>query len=260
MLDGDAEAQAAALEALRGSVSQLAFQEAACRVVQRALQVCSEEDALDMAFELQGQVVKACECAHANHVLQRFLERLPLEDISFVVDEIRGSAVALARHQFAWRIVAKLIKHRENAVVGAAVEEILCELVEGIPRLVNHINGCRVVQALVECGSAQDIHEVAVALHGKAVLYGCSRHAHHVILLLVALTTGTDRQQLISELFASAATLVELGENQFGWLVCRAYLQLPDAQPELLTRFLPEAQPKLAKSKHGRRVLEKLSK
>merc|ERR1719174_912785 len=59
-------ARQAAIEALVGSVPDLAFDASACRVVQKALEFGEEEELVSLSMELQGRVREAIRSPHAN--------------------------------------------------------------------------------------------------------------------------------------------------------------------------------------------------
>merc|ERR1711934_683991 len=72
-LDAGGEARQAAVEALIGSVDDLAFDASACRVVQKALEMGESDEAVQLALELQGRVRDAIRSPHANHVIQKIV-------------------------------------------------------------------------------------------------------------------------------------------------------------------------------------------
>lgn len=257
LLDGDAEQKVAALEALAGSTRELAFKRSTCRILQRALQVAPPDAAAALLSEMQGCVVEACMCPSANHVMQRALEVLPPSSLIFMFSELRGHAVDLARHQFGCRIVARIVHcvhtSHEACVV---IEEVLAK----VAHLTNHKYGSLVIQAIVQHGLAPHVAVVARSLIGRAVQHAISRACFHLVLLAMECLHGAEREELVEELFGSADALIILGESQFGCRVAKTYLELPLARPELLSRFLKQVQPRLRKSKYGKRLLAKLEK
>merc|ERR1712070_1084746 len=91
-------ARQAAIEALVGNVTELAFDASACRVVQKAIEFGEEEDIASLSFELQGRVREAIRSPHANHVVQKMVEVLPASSLGFAAAEILGAGVEFARH------------------------------------------------------------------------------------------------------------------------------------------------------------------
>lgn len=240
MLDGDDEEHEAAIEALAGSVAELAFDGASSRVMQRALQVAALDVAAALLGELRGRVLEACYCPHANHVLQRALERLPPQSIEFIFEELSVASVDVARHQFGSRIMLRVARMR-SSYASCACDFIVNQLLAKAAKLTNHVHGTHVAQALLQYGSTHEIALMTAALAGRAVQHARSKSGFHFVKSALECATGDARAVLENELFDSAETLVTLGENQFGCQVAKAYLQMSCARPELLTRFLPDA-------------------
>merc|ERR1712070_1226839 len=103
-------ARQAAIEALVGSVPDLAFDASACRVVQKALEFAEEEEVVALGLELQGRVREAIRSPHANHVVQKLVEVLPLPSLSFVAEEMLGAGPEIARHRYGCRVLCRLVE------------------------------------------------------------------------------------------------------------------------------------------------------
>merc|ERR1719198_639847 len=99
-LEAGGESHEAAIEAISGSVVDLAFDAAACRVVQKALETADEHVATALAQEMQGHIRDAIKCPHANHVVQKLLDTIAADKTSFVVKELMGAAAELSRHRY----------------------------------------------------------------------------------------------------------------------------------------------------------------
>merc|ERR1711998_697232 len=142
-LEAGGAARAGALEALRGAVVDLAFDPSGCRIVQKALQV-GGSSAASLAKEMQGHVRRAIRSPHANHVIQRIAEFMPLSCVVMVAEELAGMAVTIAKNQFGSRVLHRLCKrvYQERQQNPSAtlpeVDLLLQEVLTATDRLCRH--------------------------------------------------------------------------------------------------------------------------
>merc|ERR1712232_721269 len=103
-------ARQAAIEELIGNVPDLAFDASACRVLQKALDHGEDEEVLALGLELQGRVGEAIRSPHANHVIQKLVEVLPVPSLSFITQEILGAGSEVARNRYGNRVLSRLLE------------------------------------------------------------------------------------------------------------------------------------------------------
>jgi len=254
-LEGGGEARAAAIEAISGSVVDLAFDAAACRVVQKALETADEHVATALAQEMQGHIREAIKCPHANHVVQKLLDTIAADKTTFVVSELMGAAAVLAKHRYACRVVCRAVKVHAGSEVFHEIHDFIDELILGTAELSRHVFAHYVIEAILECGSAAQKHKVACALRSDLMQNAKNRSATYVVEKALFCCDAQDQDAIAAALFGSAQALLELVENQFG---CHLAKALPRLQVHFqqAQRYLPEAVPLLQKSKYGRRVLQ----
>merc|ERR1719491_685512 len=99
-LTADNDSQLAAIRALRGLVWKLSNDKLGCRVVQQALTVAPRSIGDELVRELHCHVCEAIDSPHGNYVIQHVVEVMPVARTAFVVEEIAGIAVVLARHRY----------------------------------------------------------------------------------------------------------------------------------------------------------------
>ena len=68
-------------------------------------------DAAAFATGLRGCVRSAVQSKHANHVVQKIIEVMPVSHASFVVDELKGVGQEVARHCFGCRVMCRILEH-----------------------------------------------------------------------------------------------------------------------------------------------------
>jgi len=249
-------ARTAAIEALVGSVEELAFDAAACRVVQKALELAEEEVAAELASELKGRVREAIKSPHANHVIQKIVEVLPARHTLFIVDEVLGSAAEVARHRYGCRVLCRVVERHSGCCVSEQSAAMIGELLVEAAELSRHTFSHYVIESILQHGTTQELHGVSVALCAELLRNAKNRSATYVVEKALACCSVEDQRSMVSELFGTTQALVALVENQFGCHVAKALARLPGDHLDHALTFLDEATPVLQKTKYGRRLLE----
>lgn len=241
-----------AIRELRGSVLARSFQSMGCRVVQSALDLCSIDEAADLAAELRGHVREACENRHANFVVAKVLEVLPAEHTSFVAQELRSFAAVGVRHKFGCRIFCRLIEHASTHPDAAAL--IVDAVARRAQELARHEFAHFVVAHVLEHGLPQhaaiatesllraDLGELARHRYGRFGLEALFRHA------------ALEHQVAAAERLRGRGEVVELARHEFGHTAMVAMLQSPAGAS--LAEELAASASELLESKFGQRVLQ----
>jgi hypothetical protein len=253
-LEAGGEAKAAAIEALIGSVAELSFDAAACRVVQKALECCDTHEAVEMALELKSRVRDAIRCPHANHVVQKIVELLPVDDIIFILDELVGAIAEFSRHRYGCRVLVKLLdRFRCRSELKTA---IITEVEADSGDLVRHTWGHYVIEAILQFGDAEQKSCVCSTLCQDLPRNAKNRCATYVVEKALCNCGDDDLKHMLDILAGTPESLASLVDNQFGCHVAKALVKLPAAHAAHAMRHLEAATPALQKSKYGRRLLE----
>lgn len=136
------------IQCLRGQVWRLSRDAVGCRLVQEALELGSK-GVVDLAHELQGHVLEAVMCPNANYVVQKVVSHLSVAASSFVAWELQGNAVRAAKHRFACRIFCRLLEFCGTGPTSQLVDEFLDAAEEN---LCTHSFAHHVVQSILEHG------------------------------------------------------------------------------------------------------------
>merc|ERR1712070_1096004 len=136
-----------------GSVPDLAFDASACRVVQKALEFAEEEEVVALGLELQGRVREAIRSPHANHVIQKLVEVLPVPSLGFIAEEMLGAGPEVARHRYGCRVLCRLVE-RHFARAVAHMDELIKELLADGAKVVRHSFGHHVIEMVLQTGNA----------------------------------------------------------------------------------------------------------
>merc|ERR1711865_863137 len=84
-----------------------------------ALESSPEEIGVSLAEELRGHIRRAIDSPHANFALQKIVDVLPADRISFVIEEIAGAGVETARHRNGCRVLSRIFEHCSADDAGA---------------------------------------------------------------------------------------------------------------------------------------------
>lgn len=86
--------------------------------MQRLLETLPGVDRIAMAAELRGHVLDAVQSPNANYVMQKCIEVLPVDSVSFIVEELhgrmqvlRGTASDAASCNASWSTVPRHNSH-----------------------------------------------------------------------------------------------------------------------------------------------------
>merc|ERR1712054_4575 len=110
-------------------VWQLVTNKKDCRKLQDFIQEATEDSHVVLLVgELHGKVVEAMRCEHANHVLQKFIQRVPSNSLQFVIDELKVHGfVAAAKHKFGCRVVQRLLENCSSAQLAELLDTLLTD-------------------------------------------------------------------------------------------------------------------------------------
>merc|ERR1719329_989162 len=252
-------ARQAAIEALVGNITELAFDASACRVVQKAIEFGEEEEIVALSLELQGRVREAIRSPHANHVVQKLVEVLPASSLGFVVEEILGAGAEVARHRYGCRVLCRLLQ-RHSETPMAHMDELIEELLSDASELARHTFGHHVTEMVLQTGSVYQRHAIFCSLNSELTRNAKNRNATYVVERALTSCEEEDRHTLVQQLIGSPDCLVSLVENQFGCYVAKALLKISGETFHKMLSHIEAAQAKLQKSKYGRRLMEELKR
>jgi len=169
-----------------------------CRAAQMVLDQASVNDAAAFAAGLRGRVRSAVQSKHANHVVQKIIEVMPVSHASFVVDELKGVGQEVARHAFGCRVLCRILEHLSPSDSSTLefIEEVLADLDE----LCNHSFGSFVVRHLLEFGLPEHRHRVVTAIQKDLAGYAKHKFGSHVVESALRHASPEDQQMLTREL------------------------------------------------------------
>ncbi|XP_046905726.1 pumilio homolog 2 isoform X2 [Hypomesus transpacificus] len=139
------------IDAFQGQVFVLSTHPYGCRVIQRILEHCTQDQTLPLLEELHqhseqlGQKYQGVSLEmtpktyytvssdalfkdqYGNYVIQHVLEHGRPEDKSKIVAEVRGKVLVLSQHKFASNVVEKCVIHSSRAERALLIDEVCCQ-------------------------------------------------------------------------------------------------------------------------------------
>jgi len=189
---------------------------------------------------------------HANYVIQKVIEQMPVESSGFIAQELFGAGACAARHRYGCRVVCRLIEQCTTAeATKVLIEEVLREVVE----LSRHTFGRHIVQSVLEhCRDHR--RRIARSLRGDMVRNAKNRNASYVIEKALGYCDDEDRRALAGELLSSPSNVASMAQSQFGFYVLKALLRMPGQEAVTAWSHVQENAEELKDLKYGMRLLE----
>ncbi|CAE7334443.1 Maternal protein pumilio [Symbiodinium microadriaticum] len=213
------------LAQLRGHVWELSQDKKGCRLVQKALETAGRET-VAIAAELSGHIVEAIKHPEANYVVQKAITQLSVAGSGFIVEEILGSAVAVAKNRMGCRIFCRLLEFcSTNPKVGYLVDELLH--VADVAELCCHSFAHHVIQSILEHGEERHKHVAAQTLIADVVRFAQHKNTSYLIEKVMTLGTCSEQDQVAMVCALEFKCLLFLAKTQYGRHVAKTMLQDP---------------------------------
>lgn len=237
------------------SFERMAFaNQVSSRAAQMMIAEASMTDKVALAGQLRGHVRSAVQSKHANHVVQKITEVLPVASASFIVDELKGFGRDVARHTFGCRVFCRILEHLSPNDVNTI--EFIEEVFNGLEELCSHSYGSFVVRHLLEFGLPEHKERVVRALRTDLVGYTKHKFGSHVVEGALRHAGEHDQQVVARELLSDKDQLLTLAANQYGRHVVRALLAMPDGLKQEALDVLRPMEGQLKASRFGKSVFQ----
>lgn len=274
---GTTEHKIAFAQRLRGHVLTLALQMYGCRVIQKALESISNENQvkimlnlvnknfnlIEMAKELEGNIVKCIEDQNGNHVIQKCIECCEPSSIDFIVNDVLKQVYHLSTHPYGCRVIQRILEHCAQEQTGP----ILDELHKQTEKLVQDQYGNYVIQHVLEHGNPEDKSRIILELKGKVLVLSQHKFASNVVEKCVTYANRNERAFLIEEVCAGTDTLeancslYTMMKDQYANYVVQKMIDVaePAQRKTLMHKIRPHIH-SLRKFTYGKHILAKLEK
>lgn len=150
------------------------------------------------------------------------------ERVDFVLEELRGRAVPVARHRCGVRVLQRLLEHCSGEQTDALVAEVLLDA----PRLARHPFGNFCLQHILEHGTAAQRLSVLDVLAADTPSLARHRIASNVVQKALSVGTSAETLRLTCALGQGGVdSLRSLAHSRFGSFVVREVIKQSPATP-----------------------------
>jgi len=231
-LKAGGRAASAAVVEVSGVAWRLSLDSAGCRIVQDAIKAATGVARAEVVRDLHGHVREGMGSPHANYVLQRVVEVMPIDIASFVAEELAGITADACRHRYGCRIMCRLI---EQFARSPCVTKLMEEMMKDVAELARHTFGKHVMQAVLEHGANKHRHTIAMELAEDILTNATNRNGSCVIERALLHCESQD-VSLLMRLLTDDDVLANLIMDQFGIFIVKTLLQV--APRSLVERIL----------------------
>lgn len=148
--------------------------------------------------ELKVDILKFVKDQNGNHVVQKAVERIPTEHISFIVDVFRGQTHALAVHTYGCRVIQRILEHVSPEDHAFMLEELhVCT-----PALIPDQYGNYVVQHIIEKGRTEDKVKAVKVVQAQLIQYCKHKYASNVVETAIEFGPKDQREAILAHLLA----------------------------------------------------------
>jgi len=254
-LEAGGDAMIAALSKVRNSVLTFAFEPFGCRLVQLALDVADSSHRQALAKEMIGHVVEAVSSPHANFVIQKLIEVLPMSAVSFVAEELSPYAAEAARHRFACRVLCRLVEHHSSTCTNST-STLIDELLLDAEKLVHHNFARHVLQLVLEHGSVDHQQRIVKAIRNDLFRNAKSRYASYIVEDALKSCCIAERDTIAADLLSDSDEFVKLAMHESGCHVAKAVVMSSGSFADIARHLLISRASELQSAKYGQRLLE----
>merc|ERR1712194_895242 len=231
-----------------------------CRVIQSALDVASMPEKEALASELRNHVRLLTTSPHANFVIQKVIEVLPVTSTNFVAEELVTIAADVAQHRFGCRVLSRLVEHHLcGDAASPSTSKLIDEVLLETDQLIRHNFARHVLELILEQGSEAHKHSIAMTICNNALYYAKNRCASYVLEKALSLCTMSDAHAISSALLTDSRQLLALAEHECGMHVVRAIIRSNTDSAQRAKDLLLKNVQRMNSSKYGKRLLEEVA-
>ncbi|KAF7843114.1 pumilio-like protein 5 isoform X1 [Senna tora] len=120
------------ISAFKGQVPALSTHPYGCRVIQRVLEHCSDEQHIQcIVDEILESAYVLAQDQYGNYVTQHVLKRGKQHEKSQLIRKLTGKIVQLSQHKYASNVIEKCLEHGDAIEREALIAEIIGQPIEG---------------------------------------------------------------------------------------------------------------------------------
>lgn len=199
----------------------------------QALEHILVDQQAELTRELEFEILRVMKCTHGNHVVQKIIQVVPREYIDFILNAIRGQVTALSTHQFACRVIQRIL---ENGTEKDKAD-IMAELHPSMQMLITHEYGNYVTQHVIQNGKPEDRARIIRLVMSQLLTFSNHKFASNVVEKCIERASTAQRAEIRRQLTTAGSDgtipLQQMIKDQFGNYVIRKLLDVHKTRVEL---------------------------
>jgi len=122
----------------------------------------------------------AVQSKHANYVVQKIVEIMPMKQAAFVAEELTGFGQEASKHAFGCRVICRILEHYSpsDCATSALLEDIAGR---NLSEMCSHSYGSYVVRHILDFAGPEHKRLVAQALLPDVAGHSSHRLGSHVV-------------------------------------------------------------------------------
>jgi len=200
-----------------------------------------------MVKELEKDVIRTVKDQNGNHVIQKIIDRVPMEHIQNIVEAFRGNVGTLSIHTYGCRVIQRLLEK----VPEPRRRFILAELHAEGPKLITDSYGNYVIQHVIEHGLPEDRARIVGLIKAQFLNYSRHKFASNVVEQCLICGDDEQRRELVTTVTAknerAENTILTLLRDGYGNYVIQKLLETLGREDYEM--FLVELKPELDKAR-----------
>jgi len=255
---------------MQGHIAALSRDPYGCRVVQKALEICSrspDRNLMAMILEevRQGNPLHLIKDQNGNHVMQKVLELLPLNDVAFIPQTMRGHMQTISVHLYGCRVAQRLF---ERAPLDE-LDPLFDELFPAFCELAQDQFGNYVLQHVAEFGSEEHRRKAVDLVCENLATMACHKFASNVVEKVLSFTTIDGLNRVLDSALAKGKgsggyqepPLLRMMRDRYGNYVVQKLLDTATGERrENLLDLLRDQASVLRKFSYGKHILSRIER
>jgi mRNA-binding protein PUF3 len=173
--------------------------------------------------ELEPSVMRCVKDQNGNHVVQKAIERVPMEHIGFIIDNFTNKVGELAIHSYGCRVIQRVLEHCDEP----SKRSVLAELHACGSTLISDQYGNYVTQHIIEYGFPEDRARVIGLVTQNLLVFSKHKFASNVVERCLVFGNAEQRRGIMLEVIKKTdreSTLIQLIKDGYGNYVIRTSL------------------------------------
>uniref|UniRef100_J3M5N0 PUM-HD domain-containing protein n=1 Tax=Oryza brachyantha TaxID=4533 RepID=J3M5N0_ORYBR len=226
-----------------------------------AVELADLDQKIQIANELNNDIMKCIHDQNANHVVQKCIEHVPPQFIHFFLDSMYGHVVQLSIHPYGCRVIQSVLEYFHDPSIQ---ETFLKEIIEDVYCMAKDKYANYVVQYILEHGEALVRSAIIKRFSGKVMTMSKQKYASNVIEKCLVFGSYNDKQKIINEVLSTSgeteALMVMVNDQYANYVVQKVIETCDDRQRKLILECLRMRHRQIRHCTYAKHVVARLER